>query len=150
MYVLTAVLKYFEDDGHHEDDIPLMEWACKDSLYNVQEALKGVLLNLPIPVIGKILTVIIFPLTRPYKKPSDKLGHKVARCLLRPSDIIDRLSSGVYISDDKDDATGRLEYAMQCVFNTSQIERKLRGLYKNGTLSTFDAYDEAHEKESHY
>lgn len=146
LYVLTAVLKYFEDDGHIEDDIPLMEWACKDALYNTQEALKGVLLNLPVPVIGKLVNLIIFPLGKPYQKPDDKLGHKVARCLLRPSDIIDRLSHGIFISKDKNDATGRLEYALQCVFNTSQIERKLRGLFKNGTLSKYDAYEEAKDK----
>lgn len=147
MYVLTAVLKHFEDQGEQEDDIPMMRWAAQDALYNTQEALKGVLLNLPVPLIGTMLNLIIFPLSKPYQKPDDKLGHKVARCLLRPSDVIDRLSSGVFISKDKNDATGRLEYAMQCVFNTSQIERKLRGYFKNGTLSKYDAYDEARKKD---
>jgi len=124
----------------------LMHWAAKDALFNVQEAFKGVLANFPVPILGKFFSFIVFPLLKPYKLPSDRLGHKVARILLRPSDSIDRLASGIYITEDKNDSTGRLEYAVQCVFRTATVERQLRGYYKKGELSRFDAYDEALEK----
>jgi len=37
LYVMTAVLKQFENESHQEEDLPLMHWAAKDALYNVKE-----------------------------------------------------------------------------------------------------------------
>jgi acyl-CoA dehydrogenase len=147
MYVITAVLKHFEDEGQPEEDIPLLQWACDDALFNIQTAMKGVMLNLPVPVVGRILNIIIFPLSKPYQKPDDKLGHKVARLLLEPSDTRERLSSGIYVNDDPEDATGRIEYALNYVLKTSELEKKIRVAKKEGRLSPSDnIYFEAKEK----
>lgn len=134
MYMLTAVLKHYEDQGYKTNDLPLMKWACEDSLYNIQEALKGVCNNFPIGIIGKILNFIIFPLTRPYSGASDKLGHDVARLLLKPSDSRDRLTSGIYWTDKKEDAMGRLEYALNRGIEAEDAERKLRDAMRIGLI----------------
>ncbi|MFW2373658.1 MAG: acyl-CoA dehydrogenase [Gammaproteobacteria bacterium] len=134
MYMVTAVLKHFEDQGFKTNDQPLMKWACEDSLYNIQEALKGVCDNFPIPVVGKLLSFVIFPLTRPYSGASDKLGHEVARLLLKPSDTRDRLTSGIHWTDQKDDAMGRLEYALHKVLEAEDAERKLRDAMRIGLI----------------
>ncbi|NOR43075.1 MAG: acyl-CoA dehydrogenase, partial [Gammaproteobacteria bacterium] len=51
LYVMTAVLKHYENQGSHREDIVLLKWACEDSLFNVQTALKGIMKNLPVPFI---------------------------------------------------------------------------------------------------
>ena len=138
LYVITAALKHFEDEGRHHEDLPLLRWACEDALFNIQTAFKGVMTNLPVPIIGGIVNFVVFPLTKPYQGPDDRLGHKVARLLLAPSPTLDRLSRGIYYSDLPDDATGRIEYAFRRVLKTTGIERKLRDARKAGQLVAND------------
>jgi len=148
MYVMSAVLKHYENQGSHKEDIALVKWACEDALYNIQTALKGIMKNLPVPLVGTICNLIIFPLTKPYQRPSDKLGHQVARITLTPSETLDRLSAGIYNSADKDNATGRIEHALNLVISTDSLQHKLRDAYKQGRLKSRDrdAYKEAKEK----
>jgi len=134
MYMVTAALKHFEDQGSKSNDLPLLIWACEDSLYNVQEALKGVLKNFPIPIIGKILNFVIFPLTKPYGGANDKLGHKVARLLLTPSNTRDRLTKGIYCTDKADDPMGRLEHALKLSLDAEAPERKIRDAIRIGLI----------------
>ena len=148
LYIVTAVLKHYEDQGSHKEDVVLMKWACEDSLYNAQNALKNIMKNLPVPFIGGLCNFIIFPLTKPYHQPDDKLGHQVARITLSPSDTLDRLSKGIFLSDDKDNSTGRVTHALDLVLKTDELQHKLRDAFKQGSLSSRDrdAYDEAKEK----
>ena len=134
MYMVTSVLKHFEDQGNKTSDLPLLIWACEDSLFNVQEALKGVLRNFPVPVIGKILNFVIFPLTKPYGGANDKLGHKVARLLLTPSNTRDRLTKGIYWTDKADDPMGRLEHALKLSLEAEEPERKIRDAMRIGLI----------------
>ena len=49
LYLGSAVLKRFEDDGQPEEDLPLVNWAMDDSLHTIQDSLMGVLQNFPMP-----------------------------------------------------------------------------------------------------
>lgn len=148
LYVITAVLKHFENQGSHKEDVALVKWACEDSLYNVQTALKNIMRNLPVPFIGRLCNFIIFPLTKPYHRPNDKLGHQVASITLTPGETLDRLSAGVFDSDDKNNSTGRIMHALDLVIKTDELQSKLRDAFKHGRLSSRerDAYKEAKDK----
>ncbi|MBE9568554.1 MAG: acyl-CoA dehydrogenase [Proteobacteria bacterium] len=145
MYVMSAVLKHYENQGSKKEDLDLLRWVCEDSLFNIQTAIKGIMKNLPVPFIGAICNFIIFPLTKPYQRPNDKLGHKVARVILSPGAARDRLAGGIFESDDIDNATGRITHAFELVIKTEYLQRKLRDAFKQGRLSSrgTDAYDEA-------
>lgn len=138
MYLITAVLKHYEDQGNKKEDLPLLEWACEDSLYNIQEAMKSVMRNFPIPLIGSLLNMIIFPLTKPYGGASDKLGHKIARIILTPSSARDRLTKGIFLTEDADDGMGRLENALNKVLEAEDAERKLRDAIRIGLITSPD------------
>ena len=135
MYLLTAVLKHFEDEGSQSEDIPLLQWAAEDCLYNTQEAMKDVLRNFPVPIIGTLLNMVIFPLTKPYGGANDKLGHKVARLLLQPSAVRDRLTRDIFWTDNPDDGMGRLEHALKLSIAAEDAERKLRDAMRIGLLN---------------
>ncbi|HJS33577.1 MAG TPA: acyl-CoA dehydrogenase, partial [Alphaproteobacteria bacterium] len=47
MYLASAALKRFHDDGQPAGDLPLLRWSCDLALWNIQGALAGVLDNLP-------------------------------------------------------------------------------------------------------
>jgi acyl-CoA dehydrogenase len=50
----------------------------------------------------------------------------VASLLIRPGAARDRLTAGIYITDDPDDITGCLEDALHKVIRAEPIERRLR------------------------
>jgi len=124
LYMCCAVLKRFEDDGRPETDLPLLYWAMDDSLYTIQESLKGVLANFPVPGIGTLAKWIIFPLGMAYSPPSDRIGKQVARLLLTENESRDRLVSGVYISD-QDDASGRVHTAFHLALTSTNAENAI-------------------------
>ncbi len=148
MYVISALLKHYENQGSHKEDLVLLKWACEDALFNAQTALKGIMKNLPVPVIGALCNFIIFPLAKPYQGPNDKTGHQVARLTLSTNDTLERLSAGVYNSNNKNHSTGRITHAFQLVLKTDNLQDKLHVAYKQGNLHSRDqdAYLEAKEK----
>jgi acyl-CoA dehydrogenase len=149
MYIISAMLKHYEDEGEPEEDAPLLRWACDDALFNIQTAMKGVMNNMPLPFIGSLLNFLVFPLTKPYKGPDDKQGHEVARLLLSSSETRDRLTRGIYVSGDANDATGRIDHALEYVVRTEKLEKRLRENMKSGVLSTasLTLYEDAREKD---
>jgi len=126
LYLTSAVLKRFEDEGRMEEDLPLVHWSCQFALYQVQQALDGVICNFPIRPVAWKMRAWAFPLGKHRNPPGDRLAHQVAKLLIEPSETRDRLVDGIYNSDDKDDLTGRLHYAMNLTIQAEQVEAKLR------------------------
>jgi acyl-CoA dehydrogenase len=132
MYLCSATLKRYEDDGRQTADAPLMHWAIWDAMFKAQTAFEGVISNFPNRMIATLMRRIVFPLGRPYVVPSDKLGHDVARLLLEPSTTRDRLTSGVYIGGGADDPLALIERALAATLIAEPIEAKLRAAAKEG------------------
>jgi len=143
LYVGSAVLKRFEDDGRPEADLPLMTWAMDNSLYQVQESLRGVLANLPLPGLGGLAKWLIFPWGAPYSRPSDRTGKNIARLLTTENESRDRLTSGVYLSDE-DDAAGQVHAAFHLVLLAAKAESAVRNAMKEAV--TFENYERLVQK----
>ncbi len=126
MFFASAVLKKFEDDGRPRLDIPLVEWSAKYCLYQVQIALDEILRNFPLKWLGVLVRTILFPLGQSLRQPNDSLSHRVAALLIKPGKARDRLTQGIFISDDANDITGCLEDALVKVIEAEPIERRLR------------------------
>jgi acyl-CoA dehydrogenase len=126
MFYASAALKKFEADGQPRSDLPLVEWTAKYCLYKVQMALDEILRNFPIKWLGVIIRHSIFPLGLSLRLPNDSLGHRVASLLIRPGEARDRLTDGIYITDDPEDITGCLEDALHKVIKAEPIERRVR------------------------
>ena len=73
MYLCSATLKRFEDDGRPETDLPLLHWSIQDSLYKIQEAFDGVFQNFPSRIAAWLLRRLVFPLGK----------RQTLRCLFR-------------------------------------------------------------------
>ncbi len=97
MYLASATLKRYEDEGRPRADKPLLDWAIWDAMFRAQNAFEGVISNYPSSVVAWWLRRILFPLGRPYVVPSDRLGHEVAKLLIEPSATRDRLTAGMYV-----------------------------------------------------
>jgi acyl-CoA dehydrogenase len=89
-------------------------------------ALDEILRNFPIKWLGVVIRHSIFPLGLSLRQPNDSLSHRVAALLIRPGEARDRLTNGIYITDDPNDITGCLEDALHKVIKAEPIERRLR------------------------
>jgi len=125
LYMASAVLKRFEDDGRPEADLPLVRWTLDDSLQIIEDRLDGILRNFPVAGAGALLRPFVLPLGRRFKGASDQLGHEVAKLLLSPSDTRARLTSGMFFELDEKDPVGLMELALEKVIAAEPIERKL-------------------------
>jgi len=138
LYMGSAMLKRFEDDGRPASDLPLLQWGMEDSLYTIQQSLLGVIQNFPVPVLGRIVRLIIFPFGLPHAGPSDKTVKQVAQLLLSENASRDRLIDGVFISDG-DDATGRVNTAFHLVLEAQAAERAIKNALKQSV--NFENYE---------
>jgi acyl-CoA dehydrogenase len=134
MYLCSATLKRFEAEGRQAADAPLMHWAMWDAMFKAQTALEGVISNFPNRLIAMLMRRVVFPLGRPYVVPSDRIGLKVARLLIEPSDTRDRLTAGMFIGTGEDDPVGLIERALAATVEIESIEAKLKAAMRDGRL----------------
>jgi len=138
LYLCSATLKRFEDEGRQSDDLPLLHWAMQDALYKIQVALDGVLQNFPNRIAALLLRGLIFPIGKNLAPPSDQLGHQVAALMLQPGGARDRLSDGIYIPDNETEAVGALEIALHSTLSCEPLQTKLEVARKQGKLHALD------------
>lgn len=149
LYLCSAALKHFEAQGEPEADLPLLEYACKLTIHRAQQAMLAAFHNLPLPWLAKTLRTLMFPYGKPFSPPDDKLIHRVARLALEPSATRDRLTAGIYITNDPADRMGRIEDALHKTLAAAEVEKTLRQFVKEGKLTahtTDAAIQEAKDK----
>jgi acyl-CoA dehydrogenase len=135
LYLCSTVLKYFEDHGEPDDELPLLNWACRATIHRAQQSMLAVLWNYPLRSLAWMLRFIIFPYGKAYAPPDDRIIHSAADVLLHPSAARERLTQGIFMTEDREDRTGRIEYAFRCVIDADAAERKLRDAIKKGSLT---------------
>ena len=145
LYLCSATLKRFEDDGRPADDLPLLDWAMQDALYKIQQAFDGVIHNFPNRLVRGLLSLLIFPSGQRLLPPSDYLGHQVARLMMQPGATRDRLTAGMYISSDEMDAVGALEAALNSTLECEPIQAKVDEALKSGLLNSLDELERISE-----
>jgi acyl-CoA dehydrogenase len=138
LYLCSAVLKRFEDDGRPAEDLPLLDWAMQDALYRIQQAFDGVIQNFPNAWARGLISMLVFPLGKSLCPPSDHLGHQVAALLMKPGPARDRLTNGIYIPDDEQDAIGALEAALASTLDCEPLLATLEEARKTGKLKALE------------
>src|SRR6266568_4763395 len=134
LYLASATLKRFEDEGRQEADLPLLDWSLQDSLFRAAEALHAALANYPVRLVGSLLRLATFPLGRHFAPPSDALGHEVARLLIAPSAVRDRLCAGMYVPTPESEPLGCLEAALDAAIKAEAVEAKIHAAQKSEAI----------------
>ncbi|MEY8200701.1 MAG: acyl-CoA dehydrogenase FadE [Colwellia sp.] len=125
LYLASATLKRYNDDGRIIADFPLVQWAVEDCLYNIQHAIDELINNFPNKIIAKFLRVIIFPLGTWLKKPNDEIAHKVAQLLQTPCATRTRLGQGQYLTRNGCNIFGKLEQVLDDIIHCEPIYEKV-------------------------
>jgi len=134
LYLVSATLKHYEDQGRRKEDNPMIRWVVRDLLYNAQEAIDGILSNFPIKSIATLLRWTIFPLGMSFRPPLDSRNRECAQILLEPGETRERLTAGMYIGKGESDPTGVLEAAFLATIACEPVDEKLRKAVKKGKI----------------
>ncbi len=121
LYLASACLKRFNDEGRQQGDLPLLQWSVESSLYECQQAVDAILNNFPTKWLAYTLRVIIFPLGTWLTKPSDSIDHKVAKLLQTPGAARNRLGHGQYLTRDGNNVFGLLEQTLEDIITCEPI-----------------------------
>lgn len=125
LYLLSAALKRWQDDGQPEADRPLLDYCMAAGLHTIAQRLDDILANLPNRFVALLSRLIIAPLGNHRSGPPDKLTLTCAELLLEPSETRDRLTADLYLGKDGD-AVATLEQAFALVTEADPLMRKLK------------------------
>lgn len=135
LYLSTATLKYFVDEGSQAEDLPYVQWVLETNLHKCQTAFYDFFDNFPSRLIAHFLRGLIFPYGTAYKKPSDSLESRIVSAMTKPSTLRDRMTQYVYAPLDATDPVGRMRAAFESSLVANKIERKLQEALKTGSLT---------------
>ena len=134
LYIATCALKRFESQGCPAEDRPLLEWAVRDALWKVQDAFAGVVANYPARPLAWLLRLTAFPFGWTFDRPTDDLGHQVARLLIAPTGARDRLTQSVFIPANPAEQGAALEAGLAATLAAEPIEARVRAAHKQGAF----------------
>ena len=151
MYVITATLRRFKEDGCPVEDRPLLDYSMKLGFSEIQKAFDGIFANLDIPLLSWFfkgpmrwlhsLNTIGYP-------PSDDLTHKLAQWSQTPGESRDRISKLSHVTEGS--FLDRQEKAFAIIKESEPIERKMKLAIRKKQLTKVkrltDVLDEAIEK----
>jgi acyl-CoA dehydrogenase len=139
LYLASMVLKHHENQGRQQEDLPVVEWACRHLLYYAQEQLHGLLRNFPNRSLAALMRVLIFPRGRIYSAPADRLGRTVAALVTNPTQARERLGEFTYRTLEPGNPFGLLQEALLLAVQLEPLEKRIRvdGV-KTGKVTALD------------
>lgn len=126
MYLASMVLKHYDNQGRRPEDLPIVEWACRNLLYKAQEQLHAFLRNFPNRFLGGLMRFFIFPTGLQYSAPDDRLGRKLAELVLEPGEVRDRLCHPVYRKVAPGNALGLLQEVLEMAGRAEELDKRIR------------------------
>jgi acyl-CoA dehydrogenase len=140
LYLLSSVLKRYEDDGRQTADLALVNYCAMNCLYRFDQALLGVLRNFPVRPAAWAIWPLVFPLgTR--RPASDAHGKALVRQVLQPGAFRDRLTRDIFSPDDPSDRVGLLEYALKKVIANEEADKKVERAIRKGDVKRYHNND---------
>lgn len=134
LYLASATLKRFEDDGRQQQDLPMVHYALQYCLYQCGVAFEGVFSNFPRKGVGRTLRLLTFPLGIHYFAPKDEVSLSIAALLMSPGVARERLTHLCYVGNKDDDPVAIMERAFIALHEVKPLERKLMQATRNGEI----------------
>ncbi|NUS38032.1 MAG: acyl-CoA dehydrogenase [Lysobacter sp.] len=138
LYIGSAILKRYEDEGRPQGDQPLLAWAMHDAINRIETALSGALRNFPIRPVGWLLWALVFPFGRRAQAPGDRLGRRVAALMMTPCDARARMAEGVFLTPGPLNPAGRIDSYLPKVVLAEPVERKFLKALKQHDIEALD------------
>ncbi|MCA8979068.1 MAG: acyl-CoA dehydrogenase [Planctomycetes bacterium] len=134
LYMGTASLKRFYDEGQAERDEPFVDWAAQKALFEIEQALLGMLDNLPNRWVARLVRLKLFMPWSRYKLPHDRLARKVAHAIQDGGAARLHLTPDIFVPHGEDHGLALLEHALAAVVASRGPERKIKDSMRAGKL----------------
>lgn len=150
MYMSTAVLRRFMEEGQKEEDLPFVQFFLKQAMSDIQKSFDGIFDNLKIPGLRWLMKDVFGAWSRINSigsQATDGWSHLISRAMMTPGEQRDRLTAGIYWVGEKshgmpavlerlsqNDQTARLENAFNVASRADAADRKMRKAYKDGVI----------------
>lgn len=137
MYLITATLRRFEAEGRQKEDEIFLQWAMEYGFAQIQEAFDGIYKEIEVPGLSWMFRgpiALWSRMNRIGSSPSDYLGHKVAQAMQQQSKARDRLTAGIYLPKNKEEALGRYEFALGTLKKAEPVYKKIHDATKKKEL----------------
>lgn len=141
LYLCSAILKRFHDEGEHVADLPLVHWCARFCLHQAEFNLHRFYKNFPNRTVARVMHFMIFPVGMNVGAPDDKMGHKVARLLMYPNETRSRLGTIGYYENNGNNNFGLLEDALLACVNAEAVDKKIHDAVKQGKIIEDDLHD---------
>ncbi len=141
LFMLSAVLKRFEDDGGLKSDVPLLDLAAANALNRFETALAAAVDNFPVAPVRWFMRPLAFPLGRAFAPASDRSAKVAVQLALEPGAVRDRLTRDVFISNSANDPTGLLEVTLPKVLAVRDVEKRIERAVRAGDIQRFHGRD---------
>ncbi len=135
LFMASAALKKYEDDGRQQTDLDYVHYSVQHCFYHAAKSLNEAYRNFPARWAGVTLKGLLFPIGNHFEKPSDDLGLKLAKSMMVPGAHRDRLTHLCYIGPKEDDNVGLMENAFIAMYNIRDLEKKLFVGVKEGKVA---------------
>lgn len=125
LYLASATLKRYDEQGRNKEDLPLLQWAMQDCLHNIDVAIDDFIANFPSAPVRIFMRTLIQPLGKLNGKPSDKIEHKIAHMLQQPCSARTRLGEGQSFTRFEGSLAGDLEQTLENIVKVEPIFEKV-------------------------
>lgn len=128
LYLLSAALKRWQDEGRQKEDFAALEWCMATGFKTIENRFAEILANLPNRFVAAVLKFVVQPFGARVLGPSDRVVHQCASLVLEPSAARERLTPDLAYVDD-DGGFARLERAFELVASTDAVARRMRAAH---------------------
>ncbi|QYJ87781.1 acyl-CoA dehydrogenase [Shewanella mesophila] len=134
LYLASATLKLFEDNGRQQDDLPAVHYVMQTRLHKAAKALQDTLRNFPNRPIAWLMRAIVFPIGNHFNGPDDKLAINLCQGMLKPSPARDRLTFLCPDFDGDEGGIAEVEKAFLAQYQCRKLHRQIKKAQKEGEL----------------
>ncbi|AWL12186.1 Acyl-coenzyme A dehydrogenase [Saliniradius amylolyticus] len=135
LYIASAVLRRYEEDGRQAADLPFVHYSVQRCLYKIGVAFDGFFQNFPNRFVAVVMKRTVFPWGIGYEMPADAITQKVSRQLMEPGVMRDRLTHLCHIGEEADDPVAIVENAFIAMHENAPIEKKILKAQKDKQIA---------------
>ncbi|MNS13690.1 Acyl-coenzyme A dehydrogenase [compost metagenome] len=135
LFVLSSVLKRFEDEGRPAEDLPFVHWAAKDALARAGTAWRDLLANHPNRGAALFLKLVGAPFGLRTPAPDDRCAAAVAGLIQTHGPARDRLTADSWSARIEVDPIAATIVAFDLYPQVEAIERRLKDAIRSGRIA---------------
>jgi acyl-CoA dehydrogenase len=106
LYLSSAALKRWNDEGRQDDDFPLLQYCMEASLATIEARFDELIANFPVRPVAWLLRLMIQPLGPRRRGPSDRVTDTCADLITTPNATRDRLTVDLFHPSESQSENG--------------------------------------------